>query len=339
MKNWFFFTFFLFSALSSPALQFKDRLKNTNPGDYIVVQAGKTLTLLAIRDNNGKTLTFEEISAPLQDVNPASWPEWVQTKAPGHTSWTMTEVDLNTGEILECYSFSRCSWTHVSPQESLLAGMLNLSMRHLPKDDLRKIGPPPLEGEPDRRKIWTPPFVYESKKITNTSFEAFAVTWPNDDSELSNKDAILYFDQEKKTHLPFWIDIETTHLTISLKTIDSGKNLPAIYKTLPKRAPEFLGSAKKTKTGITLCIKSSKRYKDFDLFAIDITTAPKELSPMEHTVLETKEELVIIEVPETELLQNLKPTHRYKWMLVPRGSNELYTQSATSFLWEPKGDF
>ncbi|MGB7977677.1 MAG: hypothetical protein WCF19_00795, partial [Chlamydiales bacterium] len=39
-----------------------------------------------------------------------------------------------------------------------------------------------------------------------------------------------------------WIQVETAHATAALRTIDAGSNLPVVYRTIPRRVPEFVGT-------------------------------------------------------------------------------------------------
>jgi len=338
MRNWIVYFLFCTSLVLGSEIHLKERVEKAKNGDYIVVEAGKTLTLFVLRANTGSSIIFEEISAPLQNLKnrPTSWSDWIKAKAPGHTSWSMTEVDLKNGEILECYSFSRSSWVRLSQQESLFATLLHLPMKPIDPKDQRKIGPPPMDGETDHRKVWVPPLVFEGKKIEDVAFEAFAVRWPEDGTELSGREAILYFDKEKRSHLPFWIQMETAHVTAALRTVDSGKNLASIYRSLPRRVPEFIGSPQYTKNGLKLSLKSPKYYRQFELFAVDVTTRQKQICPITHSLLENNEESLTVEIDRDELDQILQPNHRYNWLIVPTGHSESYTQSNKSFVWTPK---
>ena len=121
-----------FLLLSVPffaaTLRLKERVEKAHPGEYMVTEAGKTTTLIAVRKVLPHSLILEEISIPSQNVKkkrPPSWPEWVQSGAPGNTSWSMIEIDPQTGQILECFSFSRsCSSTTFSSSSLESSGFL-----------------------------------------------------------------------------------------------------------------------------------------------------------------------------------------------------------------------
>lgn len=331
-----FFLFLILSTLLFGAdFRLKDRLEKAKPGDYIVTESNHMVTLLSVRSHTSSSLILEEISAPLQNLKkrPSSWPEWVKCKAPGHTSWSMLEMDLENGQILECYSFTRSAWIHLSAKESLIATLSHLPMKKIAPNDRRRIGPPPLTGETDIRKIWNPPLIVEGEKIEDATFDAYQTSWPEDGSELSGKTVALYFDKEKKFPFPFWVHVETSHLTGALRTIDSGKNLTSPYPNLPRRIPEFIGSPKKIETGLRLSIKSPKYYKNFELFAIDLTTKEKQITPLHYTLEKQEEEHLSLDIDQEELMQTLKTDHRYTFLLVPIGYSQSYTESPKSILW------
>lgn len=338
MRTWLFLFIASFPLLFGADLQLKERLQKAKPGDFIVTEANKMITVLSIRSITPASLILEEISAPLQNLQqrPASWPAWVEAKAPGHTSWSMIEIDLQNGQVIECYSFSRSTWVRLSQKESLFATLLQLPLKNLPQDKRRKIGPAPLAGEPDHRKIWNPPLVFDGKKIANPRFEVYETTWPEDGTELSNKEISIYFDKEKKFPLPFWIQVETSHATAALRTIDSGKNLPTVYSTLPRRVPEFVGLPQKSENKLQLSLKSPKYYHQFELFAIDVTTKEKQIYPIIHSLVQGEDEWLTVEIDQEELNQNLQSDHRYTWLLVPVGHSESYTQSVKPFVWIPE---
>lgn len=202
-------------------------LKTAHPGDYIVGESGKILTILHIRSITDDYLLLEEISAPLKNMHPrpASWSEWVKNKAPGHSSWSLMKIDLHNGQVASCYSFSKNAYIQVSQKESIFATLLNLPLQPVSKDKRRRIGPPPQDGENDFRKLWQPSLKFEGRPIENPRFKVFATNWPLDGSELEGKEITLYFDEETKIPLPIWIQVETAHAIGHFRTIDSGKKL------------------------------------------------------------------------------------------------------------------
>lgn len=336
MKVWF-LGFILISAavFANPPYRMKERLERAKMGDYVVTEAGKMITILSIRSISSNSLVLEEISAPLQNLKkrPDSWSDWVKANAPGHTSWSMLEIDPKTGQLLECFSFSRSAWIQLSQKESLIATLLFLPMKKISSENQRKIGPPPMPGEPDFRKIWVPPLVFEGKKLESPHFEVFQTIWPEDDSDLSGQEVTLYFDEDKHLPFPFWIQVQASHATAALRTIDSGKNLPIIHRKIPRRVPEFIGLPRKTEDRLLLNLKSPKYYKQFELYAIDVTSKEKQIFPITHSLIEGEDEWKTVAIELDELESILKLDHRYTWLLVPVGYSDSYTETAKPFLW------
>jgi hypothetical protein len=327
----------LFLAIA-PALfgsPLQERIEKSSPGDYLVVEGGKMITIVSIRSVTPASIILEEVSIPSQNLKPppSSWREWIKERAPGHTSWSMIELDRPTGEILECYSFTRSSWIKLSSHESLLATLMTLPLNPVQSEKRRKIGPPPRGGEADTRKVWEPPSFVEGKKLGGLHFDVFETSWPKDNSPLSESNVLLYFDREGRFPLPFWIQVETAHAQIAIRTIDSGAHFPSPHKKIPRRIPQFVGEPQKVKGGLRLSLKCPKYFRNFDLYAVDVTTKEKELCPIAHSLLEGKEEFLNLEIPEEELNQVLTPKHRYTWLLVPAGHTESYTESTKPFTW------
>ena len=213
----------------------KGFIEQGKEGDFIVTESMKVFTLLRIRASYGRTLVLEEISGPIKNLPAESWESWLKKKAPGHSSWSILEISLEDGKIEECYSFSRNSLIQLSAQESLLAMLLFRPLKEVPIDKRRKVGPPPMDGETDLRKPWSPPFIFEGKKVEGAKFDVMQTTWPEDGSEVSGREVTFYFDQEKKIPLPIWIELETPHITGKIRVLDSGKGLPSPLRKSPRK--------------------------------------------------------------------------------------------------------
>ncbi|MBI5272631.1 MAG: hypothetical protein HY861_01440 [Chlamydiia bacterium] len=325
---------FLSSTLHPSPLQ--ERLKTAQSGDYLVLEGGKRFTVISVHSITCSSLVLEEISVPSSHLKapPPSWPEWVEAGAPGHSSWSMIELDIPNGTILECYSFTRQAWIQIAPNESLLATLLRLPLSPLSYDKRRHIGPPPPHGELDTRKLWEPPIVFEGQKKMDVHCDAYETTWPQDNSVLAGTTLLLYFDRDLCFPFPSWIQIEATPLALSLRAIDAGKNLPSPHHFFPRRTPEFVGSAQKLGNSLRLVIKSPKYFKKFELFAVDITSCSKQIHPIP-TVLEIHEDGTLsLDIANEILNQTLTPSHRYTWLIMPEGYSQSYSETSRPFLWE-----
>lgn len=291
------------------------RLLEAKSGDYTVFEANKMATLLIVRPTPTHTLIFEEITAPLA-ARPDSWRTWVEQRAPGHTSWSMVEIDPATHEILECYSFSRNAWIDTTAQESLIATLLSLPLTPIPHDQLRRIGPPPLPGEPDHRQLWSP---------TSSPCTAYETTWPSDGSELANRRVLLYFDQANP--FPTWIEVITPHIVAPIRALDAGHHLASPHRTLPRRAPEIL-SIRTLNRSLHIALRAPRYYRAYELFALDITQPQhKTVIPLSHTLIAP----ATLTVSPEELAASLEPDHLYNWLILPVGYSDAYVQSNTPY--------
>ncbi|MEN9654884.1 MAG: hypothetical protein RL235_996 [Chlamydiota bacterium] len=310
------------------------RLAEARTGDYLVIESPKTTTLIAIRSNEADAFVIEEISAPSSQLTPypTSWPDWVKHRAPGHSSWSMIELNIRSGEIIESYSFSKNGWIVLSQEESLFATLLQLPMQLAPTEARKKIGPPPMGGEADTRQIWQPSLVISGKRIGQPRFDVFTATWPQDGTELSGHTVWLYFDQEERCPFPIWVQFDTTHATITLRGIDSGRGLVSPYRFIPKRIPEFIGTAERVDAGVRLRLKTPPYFTSFHLYAIDITAKDRKLIAVAHQQKKIDKDLIALEIDDNELKLSLQPKHRYHWLVVPEGHSEAYSESSRPFL-------
>ncbi len=336
----FLFLLVLFSThLFGAEILLKERLAKAKNGDYIAFESNQMITVLAVRSLNPKSLILEEIAIPVKifrENHSKSWPEWVKAKAPGHSSWSMIEIDLLSGEIVECYSFSRSSWVQLASSESVFATLLRLPLRPIENQKRHRIGPPPGEGEADFRQIWQPPLIFEGKTIPKAAFDAFEVQWPQDGTDLAGKTLTLYFDREIRFSMPYMIQIETSHAIGNFRAIDSGKNLPSLFRSMPRRIPQFVGQPKKTSKGLSFSLKSPKYFREFELFAIDVTGKEKQIYPIIHSIVVGEGDLHTIEIEEVDLQKVLENDHKYTWLLVPSGHSESYTETTKPFIWSDK---
>jgi len=315
---------------------FEERLSSATPGDYLVVEGGKMITLLSVRTITPNSLILEEISAPTQNLKqiPVSWKEWVASRAPGHTSWSAIEIERKTGEILECYSFSRATWIPVTSKESLIATLMQLPIQKVPDEKRKKIGPPPQAGEMDLRKPWQPAACFEGKSKERILCDVYETSWPDDGSPLSGNTIQLYFDRTSHFPLPLWIQIDATAASFSMKTLDAGQHLTSPHRTFPKRSAKFIRPPQKTKEGITLFVNFPKYFTQFDLYAIDTTEGEKQICSVTPSSMKKEAELLTLFIANVELENALEPNHRYTWMLCPKENASLFAETTASFMWE-----
>ncbi len=300
---------------------FYKRLERAEKGDYIVTEQDKNCSLLLVHEKTDSSLILEEISF-LRSSKPKDYKKWLEKKAPGHLSWILYEIHLNTLKIEEAFSFSKQGWIQIGEGENLLRDFLSLSFQEISLQDRRKIGPPPKEGEPDFRKVWTPPLIREGEKVKNPSHTAYLVMWPKDTSFLSGKNLELYFDE--KSPFPFWVEVKGDHLSGFVKGIDSGKNLISPHSFLPRRTPLFLEKKKKGLT-VTYLMQIPSYCLPFSLFVEGKEKTP--LLEKKHFLLSNKEKETYI----LEFFLDSLPKESFSLIMIPEKHPELSVEKTNPF--------
>lgn len=234
MQTYKLFILFLFfswtlSLEAQNPLFLKDNLQRAQPGDYIVISSNKTDTLMHIYDKQNQLLTIEEIAVPeeIRQNQGIGWPQWLEQKAPGHTSWVMYEIDLQTGQMLRYYSFSKKGWFDIPDADNFLSKLLNLKLTKMSDHLRKKIGPKPRSG-PDLRALWQPRMIVNGQIIKGVNFDAWQTQWPRDGSELSGKTIDLYLPQDSQkypSYFPYWLQISGAVGKAKVRIIDSGSHL------------------------------------------------------------------------------------------------------------------
>lgn len=224
------------TTLPTTALQWKDLLIEGHIGDFIVTEHDNTYSVLWIHDLSEKFISLEEVAVPqnLANLKTIDWPQWIREKAKGHTSWTRYHIDLCNNRLLYAFSFSKKGWLRLDETQQFLTRLLSLTLHQLPKEKQRKIGPPPISSEEDRRAIWTPPLIIHGKKIPSPPFEVWETTWPRDKTPISECHVEIYFAaKEFAFPLPYWIEIKSPHYAAKIRTVDSGHGLISPWSTPP----------------------------------------------------------------------------------------------------------
>ncbi len=292
--------FFLYlSSLS--AFSMKEQIERGQSGDFIVSERDKRGELLRIHTLENDTLILEEIAFPstLKLLGTKAWQEWIGQGAPGHTSWTLIEINLTHGTLLECFSFTRNAFLEIQETDLLFLKILPLSLKSLPPHERKKIGPPPVEGA-DNRKLWNPELIFDGKKKKGVPCNVFSFLYPKETSPLSEKQFELYYDAENKDFpFPYLIKItDDSSASYNIRVIDSGRGLATTLAELPRRAITFTKAKEITKEGVVLHLDIPSYYKGLEVFAVnqeDAITTPlsykKESEKSATTLVISKEEL------------------------------------------------
>lgn len=228
----FFFTIAIFCPLRGGETQLllRDNLLQARPGDYLVTAQNKNYTILIIKKKEFEQLSIEEVTIPMSCLSSSSfsWRNWIETGAPGHTSWVMYVIHLPTGTMQQAFSFTKKEWVTISQQRNFLSTLLNLSFNRVVESERKKIGPPPSSDSIDRRSYWQPRLIVEGKAIQGIAFDAWRTRWPKDGSELSGKVIEIYVPKENEkypSYFPYWLQVSGVVGHAKVRIVDSGTHL------------------------------------------------------------------------------------------------------------------
>lgn len=227
MKKLLLLLFLGIQALLSASF-FQERFSSAHAGDFIATEQEGTLSLLFIRSLSPPTLILEEIALPVGqlDLKKMHWQSWLDKRAPGHTSWTLYEIDLPSLKLTESFSVSKNGWLPLDAEGQLLARLLTLPLSPLPNEERRRLGPRLPDEEADHRALWTPPLIIEGKGSPKPDFDVLKALWPEDSTPLSQCTIELYFAKALPCFpFPFWIEVKSPHYALKVRTVDSGKDL------------------------------------------------------------------------------------------------------------------
>lgn len=328
-----------FSLQAHAATSLKEKLSHAHAGDFIVTAQEGNYSLLSVRSITANTLLLEEISVPSKqiDLKTMQWKKWAAERAPGHTSWTLYEIDRTTGALIECFSCSKNGWLYLDESEQFLTRLMALPLATVPAVERKKIGPQPGQGESDHRPVWNPPLTVEGKKIYKAAFEVLKTQWPDDNSRLALSTIELYFSKEFPDFaFPYWLEVQSPHYTFKMRTIDSGHGLVSSFRGgMPHRSPIILGNAQKGKDTWKLLIQTPAYFRKLHLFASDITDKSNSSISLPFALKNgSKKEEVLLEISTTDLKHALKSGHQYHWILIPEGGSDIYFESEETFSWE-----
>jgi len=230
MIRLFFLTFFLFVQFSCFGHTLSEAFTKAEVGDFVVFAEQKHLTLFRIAASTEDEIAIEEITIPasLIDLTAVSWKKWLEEEAPHYSSWTVTRFEKKSGTLISCLSKVNHEWIENKPLFVFLPTLFQLPLVPVPKDEQKRIGPAPMAGEIDRRKLWVPKVIVNGKELLPPPpFEVYRTKWPKDGGELSEKTIYLYFPVSKEalSYFPYWVEIVGIVGKVKLRVVDSGKGL------------------------------------------------------------------------------------------------------------------
>ncbi|MES2345763.1 MAG: hypothetical protein V4494_07500 [Chlamydiota bacterium] len=327
----------LFFTTSLSALTLKSKFVNAQDGDYIVTEQNRNYSLLFVRAISEDHIIFEEITVPVKNIDASkmNWNEWLSSKAPGHTSWISYEIDLNKNSLKESFSYTQNGWLYLQDSDYLLAKLLNLPLERVQEADRRRIGPAPSSGENDTRALWNPSLVVDGKKIAKPKSEVWRGKWPDDKTLLAGCSIDLYFDTTR-SHFPFpyWIEIQSTHYALKVRTIDSGTALTSPMPLLPHKTPVFLSIPQKQAEHLQFRLRTPSYYQNLNLYAIDLSSDSTALIPLpttKKTVNESGE--ILLETDCKNLNTLFIRGHFYRFIVIAEEDKDGYAETSQPFLW------
>lgn len=230
-------SFFLFFTLNLGLAQttIKSRLLKSQVGDFVVMEQGSTYSIVLVRYLDSSLLVLEEISVDQTqiDLKKISWPEWIKNRAPGAESWTSLVIDLNKNTLTHCYSHLDNQWLFIEKSDYFLRCLFELIFRPTKEEERKKIGPAPILGEPDRRKLWKPQLTRDGKTYDPAEYEVLRATWPADKTRVSGCVIEMYLDaNHPQFPFPYWMEVQSPHYTFKMRAIDSGGGINSPVRLL-----------------------------------------------------------------------------------------------------------
>ena len=258
------------SFLHADELALADSLKQAKAGDFVVSAQGKNFTLFHVFSLKGSVIIIEEISAPMSErKNIDSWQSWVSAGAPKHLSWVMYELDLDTKNIEDMYSFSQRSWQKIYAQEQIFPTLISLNFKLIEKDQRKKAGPRPPLNVPDERSIWNPPVYSQGKKIKRAYCQAYQTSWPNDGSELAGKKIEIFLPKEIEKvpgYFPFWVQASNQFAQAKMRVIDSGSDLESVHTSFPTPPLELISHQFTPSGSLQFDLKTHPTFQKYTVY-------------------------------------------------------------------------
>jgi len=217
-----------FFCSQTQALELAETFRKAPERAYVVYAHKQTFTLTRIAKKMQDRLLLEEISAPMAR-KPVQWQTWINQGAPGHTSWTLTEIDLSTKSVLSSYCLLKKVELNVKEFHSFLGTLLSLQFEKVPLEKRKRLG---VNGGSDDlmpKRLWQPKAPDGLLVKGFLQYDAFQARWPKDGSQLSGQLIDLYFvkgsSEPYASAFPHWIEVRHAAIKGSIFALYTGKDL------------------------------------------------------------------------------------------------------------------
>lgn len=311
------------NILFADTIQLKYQLNTATAGSYVVTEQGKTYALLYVRERGNNHIVIEEVAIPASNFSRQrmSWRQWFESGAPGHTLWTVSQINLETGIFEETFSYTHQGWVDMSESNSFLATLLNLRFTEVPECERKRVGLPPGVNRQDNRPIWNPRVIVDGTTLGNVPFIAFRAYWPKDQSELSCKPIDVYLPYvidgaNYPSFFPYLVEVEGKIGSAKLRIVDSGQGARSPKQPLSAKAPELTQDPFWSDDGLTFEISTSDTLGDFLITAEDDNSIP---IPLPSTITPSGTLLVSKE----NISSFLKQGELYRFQIYPKEHPEL----------------
>lgn len=264
------------------ATLFKDIFAEASPGDFSVYQNGSSATILSVHSKDLPFITFEEITLPrrvYENVKGRDLNTWIKKGCPGNTSWTVMEINIETGDISSAFCFLKNTHLDIQKEDALISSLLNLSLTIVPEENRARIGPRG-NNKKDSRPFWTPSMCVNAKPRTPKKMDVYRSRWEKDLSVLSGRDIDLYILDEFP--FPFWIQIHGDVGSKKMISLDSGRNLATVVKETPKMPPKFVSKLEtwEEKDSFSFLLKSNRAFESYTVYLLEVSKGGNELFPL-----------------------------------------------------------
>jgi hypothetical protein len=267
------FLFFIFLFLvafkkGEALLYLKDQFEQAKQGQYFILAVRGNATLFHIHSKQGTWLYLEEISFPMQalDLKIIDWGTWLKQKAPCHTSWILSKINLETGQVEQSYSFVQKAHINRSQEFDFFTTLMNLKFQAVPFDKQRRVGIPPGPGEPDLRGAWHPPLP-KALKNKSSQITVFKATWPKDGSDIAQKTLEIYFVEG--VYFPIWIEIKGAPIKAKLFVLDCGTDLESPKNQIPLAPLYFINKPTLVKDKVKMTLPLAEHPDGFHIYLLD----------------------------------------------------------------------
>jgi hypothetical protein len=325
MRSILLFLLCLCATIQASEMRLKEKLALAHEGSFLVLEQNKIFTFFHIQQKAEKTVVIEEVSIPAAVFakNPVHWKIWFESGAPGHTCWVMSQINLESGNLEETFSFTHKGWVDMSDSKPFLTTLLNLKFQEISETERRKVGLPPAYHKADLRPLWNPRLIVNGQTIAHVPFHAYKARWPADGTELARKTVEIYLPASEEgapypLYFPYWLEVEGKIGSAKIRVVDSGLEARSPKEALPKRKPQLLGGPEVEKEGVRFHLKTPLYYQQFFVLAEASEPYFGNLAPVPCQSIKEEDGAVSLFISKEELKKLSPGQTSYRFAISPK---------------------